>query len=411
MKKTNQKKQSIVVMKFGGTSVEDAECLRRAASRIVETKKAGHRVVVVVSAPGDMTDDLIERAYTITANPDGRELDMLMSTGEQISIALLCMSIKTFGIDAVSLTGAQAGIFATNVHTKARITQIFPHKILQALNAGKVVVVAGFQGLNPDEDIVTLGRGGSDLTAVALAAALKSEVCDIYTDVDGVYTTDPRIVPDAQKIHQISYDAMLELAGAGSQVMQARSIEVAKKFGVKIHVRTSLEKKTGTMIMDKKGMEEPVVSGVAFDKNEARVSVRDVPDHPGVAASIFGALAKDSVNVDMIIQSTAQNGLNEISFTVSRTDLKKAIQILEPISRKLNAGEIFSDDKVVKVSIVGVGMKSHPGVAAKMFATLADAGINIEMISTSEIKVACVVKEADGQKAVKLVHSAFGLGK
>ncbi len=404
-------KKSIVVMKFGGSSVKDVVCLKRAASRVVSTKKAGHRVVVVVSAPGDMTDELIERAHAITDNPDGRELDMLMATGEQISIALLCLSIKTFGIDAISLTGPQAGIWATDVHTKARITKIFPHKVVKGLNTGKVVVVAGFQGLNPDEEIVTLGRGGSDLTAVALAAALNSEVCDIYTDVDGVYTTDPRIVPDAQKINQISYDAMLELAGAGSQVMQARSIEVAKKFGVKIHVKTSLKNKPGTRIMDEKGMEEPVVSGVAYDKNEARLSVRDVPDQPGVAAKIFSALAKESVNVDMIIQSTAQNGLNEISFTVSRQDLKKALSVLEPIRHKLGAKEVFFDDRVAKLSIIGVGMRSHSGVAAKMFSVLADAGINIEMISTSEIKVACVIKESEGQKAVKLVHKAFGLGK
>jgi len=399
-------------MKFGGSSVKDAERVKRAAARVVETQKAGHRVVVVVSAPGDMTDDLIDRAHTITPNPDEREMDMLLATGEQISIALLSMAIKALGVGSISLTGPQAGIRATNTHTKARIIKILPSKILKGLKAGKVVIVAGFQGLNPEEDIVTLGRGGSDLTAVALAAALKSEICDIYTDVEGVFTADPRVVPDAQKVEQISYDAMLELAGAGSQVMQSRSIEVAKKYGVKVHVRSSLVNKKGTIIADlSKGMEDPVVSGVAFDKNEARLSVRDVPDRPGVAASIFGALAEESINVDMIIQSTAQNGMNEISFTISRPDLNKAGQVLERVRSQLGAREIFTDDKVAKVSIVGVGMRSHPGVAAKMFSTLAEAGINIEMISTSEIKVACVVKEDDGPKAVKLIHQAFGLEK
>ncbi len=402
----------IVVMKFGGSSVRDAERLKNAAARVVETQKEGNRVVVVVSAPGDMTDDLIERANGITSEPDGREMDMLLATGEQISIALLCMAIKTHGLDAISLTGPQAGIRADAVHTKARITSIRPTKLLAELNKGRVVVVAGFQGLNPNEDIVTLGRGGSDLTAVALAAALKSDVCEIFTDVLGVYTTDPRIVPEAQKIAQISYDEMLELAGSGAQVMQARSIEVAKKYGVKIHVRSSLEKKKGTLIENDNGnMEAPVVSGIAFDKNEAKLSIVEVPDQPGVAAAIFGALAENSINVDMIIQSSAQDGTNDISFTVSRPDLKRALTILEAVKNKLKAKAVVSDESVAKVSIVGVGMKSHPGVAAKMFATMAEAGINIEMISTSEIKVACVIREADGTKAVKLLHKVFGLGK
>jgi aspartate kinase len=402
----------IVVMKFGGTSVKDAERLKRAAEQVVLTRKQGKSVVVVVSAPGDMTDDLIDRAKSITSDPDPRELDMLMATGEQVSIALLSMAIKNHGVEAISLTGPQAGIHADDVHTKARIKAIKPKKLMKELRAGKVVVVAGFQGLNGKDDVTTLGRGGSDLTAVALAAALKSGICEIYTDVLGVFTTDPRVVPEAQKIEQISYDAMLELAGSGSQVMQARSIEVAKKFGVKIHVRSSLERKKGTMIMNtSRSMEAPVVSGIAYDANEAKLSITDIPDQPGVAATIFGSLAEHSINVDMIIQSSASDGLNDISFTVTRPDLKRALVILDSVKRKLGAKGVESDESVAKVSIVGVGMRSHPGVAAKMFATFAEAGINIEMISTSEIKVACVIKQTDGPKAVKLLHKAFGLEK
>lgn len=405
-------KRPIVVMKFGGSSVKDAEHLKRVAGRIVEQKEKGNQVVVVVSAPGDTTDELIEKAQSITSNPDGREMDMLLATGEQISIALLCMAIKNHDVQALSMTGPQAGIQANSVHTKARITKIRPKNILKALNSGHVVVVAGFQGLSPKEDVVTLGRGGSDLTAVALAAALKSDVCEIYTDVEGVFSADPRLVPEAQKVAQISYDAMLELAGAGSGVMQARSIEVAKKYGVKIHVRSSLEKVKGTIITKpRKGMEEPAVAGVAYDKNEARLSITEVPDQPGVAATIFGALANDNINVDMIIQSSAQDGTNDISFTVSRADLNRTLVILDSVKKKLGSGEILADDQVAKVSIVGVGMRSHPGVAAEMFKALADNKINIEMISTSEIKVACIVKEVDGPKAVRVLHKVFGLAK
>jgi len=405
-------KHPIVVMKFGGSSVKDAERVKRAARRVYETAKAGNRVVVVVSAPGDMTDDLIERALSITDEPDGREMDMLLATGEQVSIALLCMAIKDAGMEAISLTGGQAGIRADSTHTKARILHIRPTKIVKELRKGKAVVVAGFQGLNAGGDVTTLGRGGSDLTAVALAAALKSDVCEIYTDVRGVYTTDPRVVPEAQKIEQISYDEMLELAGSGSQVMQARSIEVAKKFEVDIHVRSSLENVKGTLITKSNNdMEAPVVSGIAFDGNEAKLSITGVPDQPGVAAKIFGALAKESINVDMIIQSAGEDNLNDISFTVPRADLKRALASLDKLKSVLKAQNILSADDVAKVSIVGVGMRSHPGVAARMFSTLAEAGINIEMISTSEIKVACIILQSDGKKAVQLLHKAFGLEK
>lgn len=411
MKKNRAK--PIMVMKFGGSSVKDAERIKRAAGQAVAAKKAGKRVVMVVSAPGDMTDDLIERAQTITPDPTGRELDMLLATGEQVSIALMCMAIKSLGQDAISLTGPQAGIRADHVHNKARIIDIEPKKILSELNKGQIVVVAGFQGINPQADITTLGRGGSDLTAVALAAALKAQNCEIYTDVLGVFTTDPRMVPEAQKIEQISYDEMLELAGSGSQVMQARSIEVAKKFEVVIHVRSSIETtKKGTLIMKTtRSMEAPVVSGIAFDKNEARISIVGVPDRPGIAAIIFGALADDAINVDMIIQSSAEDGLNDISFTVNRTDVRRAVSILEKVKEKLNAQNVIADEGVAKVAIVGVGMRSHSGVAATMFKTLADAGINIEMISTSEIKVAVVVQQSDVEKSVKLLHKAFGLEK
>ncbi|HNF59951.1 MAG TPA: aspartate kinase, partial [Elusimicrobiota bacterium] len=326
--------------------------------------------------------------------------------------ALLSMAINERGVAAVSLTGPQAGIFADQDHTRARITAIRPKKIFEQLKKGKVVIVAGFQGLNPNEDIATLGRGGSDLTAVALAAALKADVCEIYTDVKGVYTTDPRVEPEAQKIDRISYDEMLELAGAGAQVMQARSIEVGKKYGVDIHVRSTFSEDEGTLITaEVPRMEQIVVSGVAFDPKQAKITLSGVADRPGVAAKIFGPLADEGVNVDMIIQSAPTEGRNDISFTIGRVDVKKAMGVLDRVSTDLKAEEVVCDDKVAKVSIVGVGMKGHPGVAAKLFKSLAEAGINIDMISTSEIKIACVVREGDGPRAVRLVHKAFGLEK
>jgi aspartate kinase len=399
-------------MKFGGSSVADADRIKNVAGRVAAKRKQGHRVVVVVSAPGDMTDDLIAMAEKITDSPSGREMDMLLSTGEQVSIALLSMAINERGVAAVSLTGPQAGIFADQDHTRARITAIRPKKIFEQLKKGKVVIVAGFQGLNPNEDIATLGRGGSDLTAVALAAALKADVCEIYTDVKGVYTTDPRVEPEAQKIDRISYDEMLELAGAGAQVMQARSIEVGKKYGVDIHVRSTFSEDEGTLITaEVPRMEQIVVSGVAFDPKQAKITLSGVADRPGVAAKIFGPLADEGVNVDMIIQSAPTEGRNDISFTIGRVDVKKAMGVLDRVSTDLKAEEVVCDDKVAKVSIVGVGMKGHPGVAAKLFKSLAEAGINIDMISTSEIKIACVVREGDGPRAVRLVHKAFGLEK
>jgi aspartate kinase len=402
----------LVVMKFGGSSVADADRMKVVAGRIINRRKGGNRVVVVVSAPGDMTDDLIEMADKITENPSAREMDMLLATGEQVSIALLSMAINEKGVRAVSLTGPQAGIFADDTHSRARITDIRPKKILSELKKKSVVIVAGFQGLNSNKDITTLGRGGSDLTAVALAASLKADVCEIYTDVQGVFTTDPRIVPEAQKIDRISFEEMLELAGAGAQVMQPRSIEVGKKYNVDIHVRSSFIEEEGTLITaEVPRMENVVVSGVAYDPKQAKITLRNIPDRPGVAARVFGPLAEEGVNVDMIIQSAPESSRNDISFTVGRGDTKKAMKIMDEVARLLKAEEVVLDDKMAKVSIVGVGMRSHPGVAATLFRALADGGVNIDMISTSEIKVACMVRENDGPKAVRIAHKSFGLDK
>ncbi|MDD5686294.1 MAG: aspartate kinase [Elusimicrobia bacterium] len=400
---------NLIVMKFGGSSVSNPEKIKNVAGRVAAKAKK-HRIVVVVSAPGDMTDDLIEKAKSITESPDPREMDMLLATGEMQSIALLSMAIKSDGLDAISLTGPQAGIHVDNVHTKARIKRIRPKKIIEELKKNKIVIVAGFQGLNSNEDITTLGRGGSDLTAVALAAALKAKECEIYTDVKGVYTTDPRIVDDARKIDKISYDEMLEYAGSGSQVMMARSIEVAKKYNVDIHVRSTFSNEKGTIITKEVPyMEDVVVSGVAYDKNEAKLSVTDVPDKPGIAAKIFGALAKKNINVDMIIQSAAREKTNDISFTVSKNELKNAVPLLKNISKKLGGGPVIADENVSKVSIIGIGMRSHPGIAAKMFKIFFDEGINIQMISTSEIKISCIISNRDTERAVKSLHRKFNL--
>ncbi|MBI5573679.1 MAG: aspartate kinase [Elusimicrobia bacterium] len=401
---------NLVVMKFGGSSVATPEKIKNVAARVTQKAKK-NRVVVVVSAPGDMTDDLIEKAKCLADTPDLREMDLLLATGEIQSIALLTIAIKSKGFDAISLTGPQAGIYADNVHTKAKIKKIRPQKIISELKKDKIVIVAGFQGINPNDDIATLGRGGSDLTAVALTAALKATECEIYTDVKGVYTADPRVVHDAKRLDMLSYDEMLELAGVGSQVMMSRSIEVAKKYNVVIHVRSSFSDEKGTLIMKEvPKMENVVVSGVAFDKNESKLSITDVPDRPGIAAKIFGALAKKNINVDMIIQSAASDKRNDISFTVSKNDLKVAVSLLKNISKKLGGGTVIFDENVAKVSIVGIGMRSHPGVASKMFKILADNGINIQMISTSEIKISCIISSRDTTQAVRVLHGGFGLG-
>jgi aspartate kinase len=402
----------LIVMKFGGSSVANAEKIKHVARRVIGRKKDGYHVVVVVSAPGDMTDDLIALAEGVTETPDAREMDMLLATGEQASIALLCMALKSAEHDAISLTGPMAGIFANRDHTRARITKIKPRKIRQELSKGKIVVVAGFQGLNPNEDIATLGRGGSDLTAIALAAALKADLCEIYTDVEGVYTTDPRVVKNARKLNEISYDEMLELAGAGAQVMQGRSVEVAKKYNVVFEVRSTFSEGSGTRVHEEVSrMENMVVSGIALDRSQAKVSITEVPDRPGIAAEIFGALAKVSVNVDMIIQSTAQGGTNDISFTVPHGDLKKSLAVLEKVKTRLKARAVLHDANVGKVAVVGVGMRSHPGVAARMFKALSDKKINIQMISTSEIKISCIVAKEQVDAAVRVLHDAFELDK
>ena len=403
---------SLIVQKFGGSSLADSEKIKNVASRIIKTKKEGHEVVVIVSALGDTTDKLLKLAYQITGRPEERELDMLISTGEQVSGALLAMAIHSLGEKAVSLTGSQIGLITDTSHTKAKILQINGERIAQELKEKKVVIVAGFQGISPEEDITTLGRGGSDLTAVAVASKLKAEICEIYTDVEGVYTTDPRVVPEAKKLDEISYDEMLELAGAGAKVMQARSVEFAKKYNVPIRVKSSFTEGGGTLIMEEvKGMEKVVIRGIASNTEEAKIAILSVPDQPGIAAKIFGELAKENINVDMIIQSTARETVNDISFTLRKSDLEKGLVVMKKIVQELKAQDVVYDEKIAKISVVGVGMRSHPGVAAKMFKTLAEEKINIEMISTSEIKISCVISEDQAKKAVRALHKVFELEK
>jgi len=404
---------ALIVQKYGGTSIAGPERIKRVARRIIETKKRGNRVVIVVSAPGDTTDELIKAAQQITRSPSEREMDMLLATGEQMSIALLAMAIHALGEEAVSLTGGQVGIVTDETFTNAKIERIDTKKIEKELSNDRIVIVAGFQGITAERDITTLGRGGSDLTAVALASVLKADQCEVYTDVAGVYTADPRIVSDARKIDRISYEEMLELASLGAQVMVPRSIHVANKFGVDIHVRSSFNDEEGTVITrEVSRMEEVVVSGVAYDKDMVKVAITDVPDRPGIAAKIFGALGEKKINVDMIIQSSAVGaGVNSISFTVARGALKKTLDTMEKVKQEIGAKGLVYDDGVAKVSIVGVGMRTHSGIASKMFSALADESINIEMISTSEIKISCVIKEKDTEKAVRAVHRKFGLGK
>ncbi|HHW42671.1 aspartate kinase [Desulfofundulus thermobenzoicus] len=400
----------LVVQKYGGTSVATPERIRRVAQRVVEVHRQGHRVVVVVSAMGDTTDELINLVHKITDNPPEREMDMLLSTGEQVSIALLAMAINNLGEQVISLTGPQVGILTDNVHTKARILEIKTDRINAELAAGKIVVVAGFQGINKANDITTLGRGGSDTTAVALAAALKADLCEIYTDVDGVFTADPRLVPDARKLPVISYDEMLELAHLGAGVLHYRSVECAKIHGIPIHVRSSFNHNLGTIVKEVGNMEKAmVVTGVAHDLNVAKIGLFDVPDRPGIAWRIFRALADENINVDMIIQSAMRDGINDISFTVSQSDLKKALAVVEKIKDRVGIAGYTYDENVAKVSIVGAGMVTNPGVAAMMFEALARENINLEMISTSEIKVSCIIKAHETARAVRALHRQFGL--
>lgn len=390
----------------------DPERIRRVASRVVEYRAAGHDVVVVVSAMGDTTDDLITTMKQINDAPPERELDMLLSTGEQISIALLAMAIIKMGYPAISLTGPQAGVRTNEVYSKAKITKINTQRVTAELAKGQVVVVAGFQGLNDEGDITTLGRGGSDTTAVALAAAIDADVCEIFTDVDGVYTADPRIVTDAQKLEEISYDEMLELASLGAGVLQPRAVEFAKMYDVVIHVRSSFNHNEGTLVKGGHSVENKrVVSGIAHDLNVAKIGLFDVPDQPGVAKKLFQSLAAANINIDMIIQSSMRDDVNDISFTCTHDDLRKAEAVVEAVATEVKASGWSSDEDVAKVSIVGAGMVSNAGVAAAMFEGLADQGINIQMIATSEIKISVIVKASDVKLAVLSLHNHFNLGR
>ncbi|HUS35926.1 MAG TPA: aspartate kinase [Verrucomicrobiae bacterium] len=402
---------ALIVQKFGGTSVGNTDRIKNVAARVAKYRKEGDQVVVVVSAMSGVTDNLIKLAKEIMPLPSEREMDMLLATGEQTTIALTAMALHSINVDAVSLTGAQAGIVTDGVHTKAKIQNITPKQVHTLLDSGKVVIVAGFQGQTQEGHITTLGRGGSDLTAIALAAALGADLCQIYTDVDGVYTADPRIVPTARKLKEIAYDEMLELASLGAKVMQSRSVEFAKKFGVVFEVRSSLNDNPGTIVKEETAsMEDVVIRGVSLDKNQAKVTIVGVPDKPGVAARVFNALADSAINVDMIVQNVSSNAgvpATDISFTVDKPDLLKASRVIEGLKAEIGYRESSADEKIGKLSIVGVGMRSHSGVAAKMFQTLATEGVNIDMISTSEIKISVTIDIAKGEAAMRAVHKAF----
>ena len=404
--------KEIIVQKYGGSSVANIERIKAVAKRILSTKTKDNNLVVVVSALGDTTDELEKLAFSIAKNPPEREMDMLMSTGEQISCALLAMAIKVMGHDAISLTGNQVGIKTDKSHTKARIETISSQRIKKALKQNKIVIVAGYQGVTEEDEITTLGRGGSDLTAVALAKTLKAKVCEIYTDVKGIYTTDPRMVKTARKIPTITFDEMLEMASLGAQVMQARSIEVAKRFNIPIHVRSSFSKEEGTMIVKKTDkLEEIAVQGVTSSKAEAKITICAVPDQAGIAAKIFTEISKSGANVDVIVQNVSHTKHTDISFTVSQADLNKAMTAAKKIAKTIKAGEVYSDKNIARISIIGSGMRSNHGIAAKMFQTLAKNKINIEMIATSEISISCIINQRLVEKAVKTLHTAFGLGK
>ncbi|MCA1833925.1 MAG: aspartate kinase [Actinomycetota bacterium] len=401
---------SLVVQKFGGTSVGDAERIMRVAQRVVGTRERGNSVVVVVSAMGATTDDLIDLARKISRNPPGREMDMLLTAGERISMALLAMAIHALGHEAVSFTGSQAGIITSSEHGRAKIVDVRATRIREALDQDKVVIVAGFQGVSETADVTTLGRGGSDTTAVAIAAALKADACEIYTDVDGVYTADPRLVSNARLLHAVSYEEMLEMAATGARVLQLRSVEYARNHGVLLQVRSSFSDAPGTWIGEEdERMEKAIISGVTHDSTEAKITIQDVPDRPGIAAKVFETMASEGVNVDMIVQNVSSAGTTDISFTVPRDDGERARTAVDRLLAQVGAKGVNYDDGIGKVSLIGAGMKSHPGVAAEMFSALAEAGVNIEMISTSSIRVSCVVREADVERAVRAVHARFNL--
>ena len=408
----------IVVQKYGGTSVGDTDRISSVADRIVRAREQGQDVVAVVSAMGETTDDLLEKASDITPLPEPRELDMLLTAGERIAMSLLAIAVNARGCKAASYTGSQAGIITDTQHGKARIVEIRPQRIKQSLDAGNVVILAGFQGLSTDYDITTLGRGGSDTTAVAMAAALGADVCEIYTDVDGVFTADPRTHPEARKIDHISYEEMLELAAAGARVLQLRCVEYARRHGVKIHVRNSQGDQPGTWVDEDRDaheegtagmLESALIRGVALDTEEAKVTLDEVPDRPGIAASIFKAVAAEGIHVDMIVQNVSHDGRTDLSFTVPRADLPRVNAVLDGIVTDIGALRYETDDAIAKLSLVGAGIKSNPGVAADMFDALAAEGINIDMISTSSIRISCVIRAEDGERAVRAVHQRFGL--
>jgi aspartate kinase len=407
---------ALIVQKFGGSSVADAEGMKRVAARIVATKKAGNQVVVVVSAMGDTTDELIDLANQVSPIPSGRELDMLLTAGERISMALLAMAINNLGFEALSFTGSQAGVITDSAHGKARIIDVTPGRIREAIDSGSIAIVAGFQGISQDtNDITTLGRGGSDTTAVALAAALEADVCEIYTDVDGIFSADPRTVPAARKLTTVTYEEMLELAAAGAKVLHLRCVEYARRYNLPIHVRSSFSPLEGTWVVENHPeggtMEQAIIAGVAHDKSEAKVTIVGVPDRTGVAARIFQALADNDLNIDMIVQnvSAAATGLTDISFTLPKADGAEATIVLKKIQGEVGFASIQYDDTIGKLSLVGAGMRSHPGVTATFFAAMAEAGVNIEMISTSEIRISIIVRDADLDRAAKAAHTAFGL--
>ena len=400
----------LIVQKYGGTSVGTLERIEAVAQRVIKTKNEGHNVVVIVSAMSGVTNQLIEQAEFFTKTPVGREMDVLLSSGERVTSALLAIALNAKGYAAIAFSGRGAGIVTDNFHTKARIVSIDPKSMQEALKQGKIVVVAGFQGISTAGEVTTLGRGGSDLSAVAVAGALNADLCEIYTDVDGVYTTDPRIEPKAKKLDRISYDEMLELASLGAKVLQNRSVELAKKLNVNLVTRSSFNDHEGTLITGEEKMEDAVISGIALDKNQARITIRNVEDRPGVAAEIFSALASREINVDMIVQNIGRNGETNLGFTVPQNELETAYRVMKEVNPNPNS-IIESDADIVKVSLVGVGMKSHSGIASKAFKTLADEGINIQMISTSEIKISMIVEAKYGELAVRALHKAYDLDK
>jgi aspartate kinase len=401
---------ALVVQKFGGTSVGDIEKIRHVAGIAKASKDAGNQVVVVVSAMAGETNKLVDYCTSIMEQPDPREYDVVVSTGEQVTIGLLAMALKTMGQDAVSLLGSQVAIHTDDVHSKARIRKIEDSRIRDNLKNDRIVIIPGFQGIDAEGNITTLGRGGSDTSAVAVAAALKADVCEIYTDVDGIFTADPNVVVDARKITRISYDEMLEMASQGAKVLQIRSVEFAKKYSVPLHVRSTFTGAEGTWVTkEDKKMENVVVSGVTCDKNEAKLSILRVPDKPGIAAKIFGSIAQANINVDMIIQNISTDGFTDLTFTVPRTDLAQSLEIVRRVGKEIGAKDVLAEEKVAKIAVIGTGMRSHTGVASKMFKALAEEGINIMMISTSEIKVSCIIERKYSELAVRVLHDAFDL--